>query len=510
MNKVYYLTIIILITIAVATQPIFAQEAPQKLYNLTASGFVMTPQNPAVNEPVKIKVTVINNSNVGLITSQGINDFSYKFDNFVLTKLSYDIPTYDNMIPAGGVVNYYFEGKFTATGVMGINFVADDKNQLEELKLNDLGFTTSAENDNQINSSLNIVPSDFDLSIDSLSLAYNKLVDSLVKITINVKNSGKASLIDFSGLENPKVSYTTLPGLAISNSTHNDFPTIDKPLEPGQIFSYTYEGKADKTGEVSFNFKINDTKLLKETDNSNNSTTTKLFFYGTQAEADDFKISNFTVSPISSTSLMVNWQTDPSVTINRVFYKAPNFEWSTLDSSISGNKQSVTLVDLMPNIEYSVQGYSKNNSVEKYSELKLIRTPVNDDFLILPTVSTTTEAIKQVDDSKDSAKANLEQKKIPVVIVPKNVVVPKTTQKVFDKKTIYVFSKTLKVGSKNNEVLQLQLRLQSEKFLTVQKEKPNGYFGAGTAKALKAYQKKNKIKQTGMLDQVTRNKLNKK
>lgn len=74
----------------------------------------------------------------------------------------------------------------------------------------------------------------------------------------------------------------------------------------------------------------------------------------------------------------------------------------------------------------------------------------------------------------------------------------------------FIFSKTVKLGSKNNEVMQLQLRLQAEKFLTKQSEKQNGYFGKGTEVALKAYQKKNKLKQTGVLDKATIVKLNKK
>ena len=73
-------------------------------------------------------------------------------------------------------------------------------------------------------------------------------------------------------------------------------------------------------------------------------------------------------------------------------------------------------------------------------------------------------------------------------------------------KTQYFFTKTLKYGNENNEVLQLQLRLQAEKLLTA---KPNGYFGKGTLQAVKDYQKLNNLKVTGNLDAATREALNK-
>ncbi len=63
----------------------------------------------------------------------------------------------------------------------------------------------------------------------------------------------------------------------------------------------------------------------------------------------------------------------------------------------------------------------------------------------------------------------------------------------------------LKKGDENKSVLGLQNFLITNKYLSA---KANGYFGPSTEKALKAFQKKNKILQTGQAGPITRNKIN--
>ncbi len=64
------------------------------------------------------------------------------------------------------------------------------------------------------------------------------------------------------------------------------------------------------------------------------------------------------------------------------------------------------------------------------------------------------------------------------------------------------FTKTLALGSKNDEVLAMQKILIAQKLLTA--TSANGYFGPATQKALKAWQKKNKLQTTGITGPVTR------
>lgn len=68
--------------------------------------------------------------------------------------------------------------------------------------------------------------------------------------------------------------------------------------------------------------------------------------------------------------------------------------------------------------------------------------------------------------------------------------------------TTVTFTKTLTVGVKDKEVLALQKILVKEKLLIA--GNATGYFGPATQKALKAWQKKNKISQTGILNKTSR------
>jgi hypothetical protein len=62
----------------------------------------------------------------------------------------------------------------------------------------------------------------------------------------------------------------------------------------------------------------------------------------------------------------------------------------------------------------------------------------------------------------------------------------------------------LSKGSKNNEVLKLQLFLFDSGYLTI---KPNGYFGNGTVTAIKKFQLINKLPAVGSAGPATRNKI---
>ncbi len=65
-------------------------------------------------------------------------------------------------------------------------------------------------------------------------------------------------------------------------------------------------------------------------------------------------------------------------------------------------------------------------------------------------------------------------------------------------------TKPLSLGSKDKEVLPLQQFLYDSKYLTTL---PNGYFGAGTVSALKAFQKKNNLVVNGFVGPAARGKI---
>ena len=79
--------------------------------------------------------------------------------------------------------------------------------------------------------------------------------------------------------------------------------------------------------------------------------------------------------------------------------------------------------------------------------------------------------------------------------------------------TAYVFTKTLKLKSKNSEVKQLQIFLNSHNYVLAKTGAGSlghetTYFGKITLKAVKAFQKANKLVPDGIVGKLTRAKLN--
>lgn len=71
----------------------------------------------------------------------------------------------------------------------------------------------------------------------------------------------------------------------------------------------------------------------------------------------------------------------------------------------------------------------------------------------------------------------------------------------------FQFTKNLRLGMKNNDVMELQKRLVAEGFLKVT---PTGYFGKATFAAVKAYQTAHSIKPvSGFVGPLTRAELSK-
>ncbi|MGI9118224.1 MAG: peptidoglycan-binding domain-containing protein [Minisyncoccia bacterium] len=79
---------------------------------------------------------------------------------------------------------------------------------------------------------------------------------------------------------------------------------------------------------------------------------------------------------------------------------------------------------------------------------------------------------------------------------------------------VFIFSKSNKVGKRNNEVLQLQKFLNSKGYIISTKGagsigKETNYFGVATKKALIKFQKANKLKADGTMNPKTINLINK-
>lgn len=79
------------------------------------------------------------------------------------------------------------------------------------------------------------------------------------------------------------------------------------------------------------------------------------------------------------------------------------------------------------------------------------------------------------------------------------------TQSLTSQTAPFAFTKSLNVGARGNDVLELQKRLVAEGLL---KATPTGYFGQLTLNAVKAFQAKNNLSQVGAVGPATRALLN--
>jgi hypothetical protein len=115
---------------------------------------------------------------------------------------------------------------------------------------------------------------------------------------------------------------------------------------------------------------------------NNNASSTQLTFFGSSAQIDDFNISPVTIYPISSSSIQVNWTVDKLVA-SKILYKTVSANFVGQDTGTSLTPSAI-LTGLTPGQNYAIEAYGKNNSVEKYSDVKFITMP-NDDSLVFTT-----------------------------------------------------------------------------------------------------------------------------
>jgi len=203
-----------------------------------------------------------------------------------------------------------------------------------------------------------------------------------------------------------------LPGLKIDSIKHSDFPSIDKPFYPNQIMTYTYNGTTDKIGNLSFAFTVDNENILKEVNESNNSSSTQLIIYGDKAAANVFNIGDIKIFPVSSTSIKVKWSTDVSI-YNKVMYKQAYSGWNEIESSNSLN-QAVTIADLYSGGDYTVQIFGSLNSIEKYTEPCIIKIPTDDQLFYVkkPAASVNSDKVKISWSTNLVAKSELSYKKV--------------------------------------------------------------------------------------------------
>jgi len=351
-------------------------------YDLAVESLTILPANPIVNQNCYIRVKVKNNSSYNLYTEAGLSILK-SFPDFSLTNASSTMPSLANVISPGGYLHYGYEGKFLTNGEKQFSFTVDPD---DTLKQSDLA-------NNILTKKINVyLPSETDLVIDSVVFSQNKIITGTpLDLTIGIKNIGKTSLSAPTGFSKSEFIYN-LPffDYGINDLTVDAYPTLFTAFNPNDIFHYKFHGAFTKPGSFNLNFSFNNSKEIPESNYNNDATTTVAMVYNSLADADSFSIISKSVSLVSSTTAIINWQTSLKTTgilsYNMAYASVDDNKINVTDNITD---HAVTLNKLTPGGHYIYMITAKNGTAEKVDMLNNFAMPADDVLRIVsgPAVS---------------------------------------------------------------------------------------------------------------------------
>ncbi|KKR21050.1 MAG: Ig domain protein group 2 domain protein [Parcubacteria group bacterium GW2011_GWE2_39_37] len=355
--------------------------------DLAATDITVVPASPALNQKTIVTISVKNNGNRSLISSNGLA-FKKTFDNFILTDSSFPTPNLTYKVSPGATMKFVLEGYFTQIGEASLSFMIDSNNDVFELTVDSSGKAISAEANNTVIKKITVVDNEnTDIAVDSIAFNNLKpLTSKDVEIRVGFKNIGKVSLNSEEAFDNNVMINS--PNFVLNNTVHDAYPSSTKPLNPGEKIYYTFKGFFALKGEQSFYVRADHRNVLKEIDKNNNASTTKIMVYENADAANDFDILNPFLGIVSSTSAIVKWETTLPTT-GKISYRIFN-EPRYIDVVDNEKKasHSVIIKDLMPYVNYNFKFIASNDTVNKGYEFQNIATISDDDLKItkIPTV----------------------------------------------------------------------------------------------------------------------------
>ncbi len=365
--------------------------------DLSVSSIAITPSIPIAGQDCIITATVKNTGQVDLFSNVGLQDFVASFEGFDETDRDIPVVGLSESLKVGEVVEYVFEGSFSQVGSRELSFVTNSNNRLEESNVsnNKASLTVSVAS-----------PSNLDISVSSINFSKNSeelLVGDEISLIVRVLNGSDFSLTSEIGLLERDYRFTTggdydflFEGFEVESIGHDNYPTPSKPLAPGGFFSYTFSGRVKRAGTGFVSFKIDTHKDITEIDETNNEILIPYAIYSNQEEIDNFGILKTEVLPVSSSSVIVLWETDRETT-GSLWYKQKDYEafdrfllttdLTSWPSSLNSKKHEVLLTGLKPNEEYRYIVKAVKNDINKESDLMAFRTMINDGLNFTKNVS---------------------------------------------------------------------------------------------------------------------------
>lgn len=357
-------------------------------YNdLTVDEIIVLPENISAGQKCTITVKIKNNGRDTAKTITGINSYEYDFQDFKRSKITSPFVSSVFSVLKGETADYVFEGEFTESGEKNLTFNVDVADQLEE-------------NDEENNFKTVLVniyeKEDMDLAIDEIEFSSdNPVMNEDFEIVIKIKNIGSVDILTNEGFlkHDEYLNFTEddvnfiLSDFKTRGFSHDEYPTIDSPFSPDDVFEYRYNGIFNTFGKKELSFKFDRFNKIFEGDKENNASTTQITVYETQRKADDFDIIETYFEIISSSTALVKWKTNVDTdTSSRVLHKRVAFLRFQDEVETSADDRTTDhealLEDLIPGVEYKYQIKAINGVVEKYSELFSFKVPVNDNLII--------------------------------------------------------------------------------------------------------------------------------
>ena len=361
----------------------------EEYYDLSIENIEFTPERPAVNQDVLLRVVGKNVGNKNMVSSQGLLTYSYDFPDFEVTKSSSStIPTLDNPLLADGEFYIDFEGKFLTDGGKTLSFSIDVGDELKEFRIDDAtDFVTSDENNFYIEE-IDILSNDFDLVISEIEIDIDRYVVNYdTVITLTLVNDGRAAWTKPDGLVRSDYKFIndvreSLPGFVMENKYQDEYPSINNPIEPGDEYRIVYEGRFDRIGEHILEFEVDLNNRVFEINEDNNATSTIVNIYASEDDLDAFTILDFGLEYISSSSVRVNWKTDMSTTGDVMHrFKCCEFPQTRVSSDTGDDKvfeHTLVINDLKPDVGYYFDIIGKRDTVERTTGWREFWMPIDD------------------------------------------------------------------------------------------------------------------------------------
>lgn len=353
--------------------------------DLAVESIAVFPTRPTAGQKTTVTVKVKNNGTKNKFDSIGLTALQINFPDYVKTSMTYNSPTMANYVAPGGYITFYFDGKFSSVGEKELSFTVNaDDSLLEKSDTNNTlksKITVYSENDN-------------DLSITSLVFDKSEItIRSNVTMTVTLNNSGKTTLVNSLGFVDSQISYY-LPQFQyeVGDLTHDEYPSEQNPLDPGETFKYYLTGYFNKPGDKTVTFSFDKNNELAESNNNNNSTSTIIHVYDSQEQADDFSLLDYRVEGISSTSVSICWETSQEAT-GKVSYNESNYviRGGEISAPNSSKTQSVALTNLLPGTQYDYRILITNGVVEKTPVFKTFTTIGSEKLAFMAAPSATTD-----------------------------------------------------------------------------------------------------------------------